>query len=101
MEILVLGFGALCCGGILGGLLARFASPRAAMIGGLVLAVAAAVSLVIGSGLQGWDGMGYTIVGALLLAPMALAATAVGALAWFGRRRARAAARRATDPERR
>ena len=101
MEILVIAFGALCVGAVLGGLLARLASPRAAMICGLVLLVAAAVSLAVGSQQQGWDGMGYTIVGVLVLAPMALASAAVGLLAWFGLRRRRGGPNGSTDPEQR
>ena len=101
MEILVIAFGALCVGAVLGGLLARLVSPRAAMIAGLAVAVAAVVSLVIGSGQQGWDGLGYTIVALLVLAPMALASGAVGLLAWFGLRRRRGAPNAPTDPEQR
>ena len=87
MEAFAIAFGALVIGVVLGGSLARLASPRVAMIVALALIALAAVLLVLGQLGQGWDALGYGILALLVVAPMGVSAGLVGLLAWWGLRR--------------
>tara|TARA_R110002124_G_scaffold65539_3_gene179204 strand:- start:493 stop:759 length:267 start_codon:yes stop_codon:yes gene_type:complete len=87
MEAFAIAFGALVIGVVLGGSLARLASPRVAMIVALALIVLAAVLLVPGRLGQGWDALGYGILALLVVAPMGVSAGLVRLLAWWGLRR--------------
>lgn len=86
MEVLVIVFGALVIGVVLGGLLARVFSPRVAMICGLILVVLAVVLLVIGERIQGYEGLGYSIPALVAVLPSAVGCGLTGLVAWYFRR---------------
>ncbi len=75
---------------VLGGVLGRYASGRAAGALTGALAVIGAVLFVMARSTQGWDAIGYFILAAIFVVPAALGAALGG---WIGARwRRRAAA---------
>lgn len=87
MELLVVAFGALVIGVVIGGIVARVFSPRAALGVSVVLFVLAGVLWLIGANMNGWDGLAYLLPGLLGAAPAGLGAGVVGLIAFYGQRR--------------
>jgi len=86
MEIMAIAFGALVIGVVLGGVLSRVVSPRAAMFAGLLLLGLAGV-LLLGRQAFGLGDIGTSIVSLLFLLPAGGGSTLVGLVAHRASRR--------------
>jgi len=87
MEAFAIGFGALILGGVLGGVLARVISPRAALFLSLGLLGVFVILMVRRQLSEGWDAIGYFVLAVFYVAPACVGSGLVGLLAMWGSRR--------------
>jgi len=87
MELFVLAVGSVLIGTVIGGIVSRLASIKAAFLTALGLFVVAAVLAILGEQTPGWDGLGYSIVATILVTPLAVGTLLVALIALVFSRR--------------